>query len=79
MIFVDCIFKNFYIFAAPITSYTRVITSYSIHYTKLYEQNVQPSSIRKAKQRIRAKLNVESNIEDYLQEYREKQIKDMTK
>ncbi len=42
-------------------------------------QNVQPSSIRKAKQRIRTKLNVESNIEDYLQDYREKLIKDMTK
>ncbi len=42
-------------------------------------QNVQPASIRKAKQRIRTKLNVESNIEDYLQNYREKLISDMTK
>ncbi len=42
-------------------------------------QNVQPSSIRKAKQRIRTKLNVENNIEDYLQNYRETLIKDMTK
>ncbi|MCW3786402.1 transcriptional regulator [Plebeiibacterium sediminum] len=42
-------------------------------------QNVQPASIRKAKQRIRTKLNVESNIEDYLQNYRERLISDMTK
>ncbi len=42
-------------------------------------QNVQTASIRKAKQRIRAKLNVENNIEDYLQNYREKLISDMTK
>ncbi len=37
-------------------------------------QNVQPGSIRKAKQRIRTKLNVSDNLESYLQEYREKKI-----
>ncbi|MCW3805300.1 tetratricopeptide repeat protein [Plebeiibacterium marinum] len=42
-------------------------------------QNVQPASIRKAKQRIRTKLNVDGNIEDYLQNFREKLITDMTK
>ncbi len=37
-------------------------------------QNVQPGSIRKAKQRIRTKLSVSDNLESYLQEYREKKI-----
>jgi len=41
-------------------------------------QNVQPSSIRKAKQRIRTKLDVDGNLENYLQEYREKQISDLS-
>ncbi len=40
-------------------------------------QNVQPASIRKAKQRIRAKLNVDDNLGDFLQEFREKQISDL--
>ncbi|WP_066628975.1 hypothetical protein [Labilibacter marinus] len=37
-------------------------------------QNVQPASIRKAKQRIRTKLDVKDSLEDYLQEFRERQI-----
>ncbi|MGQ1784179.1 MULTISPECIES: tetratricopeptide repeat protein [unclassified Saccharicrinis] len=40
-------------------------------------QNVQPASVRKAKQRIRTKLNVIDSLEDYLQEFREKQISDL--
>ncbi len=37
-------------------------------------QNVQPASIRKAKQRIRTKLNINDSLEVYLQEFRERQI-----
>jgi tetratricopeptide (TPR) repeat protein len=40
-------------------------------------QNVQPASIRKAKQRIRTKLNIGDNLEEYLQEFREKKIADL--
>lgn len=40
-------------------------------------QSVQPASVRKAKQRIRAKLNVVDSLEDYLQEFREKQISNL--
>lgn len=40
-------------------------------------QNVQISSIRKAKQRIRIKLKVSDNLEVFLQEVREKQISDL--
>ncbi len=42
-------------------------------------QNVQPSSIRKAKQRIRTKLDISNNLEQYLQNYREKQISEVEK
>ncbi len=42
-------------------------------------QNVQPSSIRKAKQRIRTKLEVSDNLEQYLQDYREKQISNISR
>ena len=40
-------------------------------------QSVQPASVRKAKQRIRAKLNVIDSLEDYLQDFREKQISNL--
>ena len=40
-------------------------------------QNVQSPSIRKAKQRIRVKLNVVDSLEDYLQEFRERQISNL--
>ncbi len=40
-------------------------------------QNVQPSSIRKAKQRIRTKLDISDNLDQYLQNYREKQISEV--
>ncbi len=42
-------------------------------------QNVQPSSIRKAKQRIRTKLEIADNLEQYLQEFREKQMSNLSK
>lgn len=42
-------------------------------------QNVQPASIRKAKQRIRIKLKIEDNLENYLQEFREKLILTLSK
>ncbi len=42
-------------------------------------QNVQPSSIRKARQRIKIKLKVDGDIGDFLQDYRARLIKDMTK
>ncbi|SMO54053.1 hypothetical protein SAMN06265379_102359 [Saccharicrinis carchari] len=40
-------------------------------------QNVQPASIRKAKQRIRTKLNVSCNLDIYLQQHLEKLLADL--